>query len=113
MTTAERIATLEARLDALAEANEEVTRQLAQAHLDQWQARIDDIEVQVHLAKLDTTDRVKDLTTDLHHRWNKVRRQLADASTTTSAVAETLQTGLDKAYRDLRDAVMASRERLS
>lgn len=112
MTTDERIAALEARLDSLAEANAEVTRQLAQAHLDQWQARIDEIEVQIHLAKLEATDRVSDLTDELQNRWAKVRRQMQDATTTT-AVAESLHSGLDKAYHDLRDAVMASRQRLS
>lgn len=113
MSTDERIATLEARLDSLAEANAEVTRQLAQAHLDQWQARIDEIEVQIHLAKLEATDRVSELTDELQSRWARVRRQMQDATTTTTAVAESLHSGLDKAYHDLRDAVMASRQRLS
>lgn len=113
MTTDERLASLEARINALTEANETATRQFVQARIDQWQARIDDLELQVHLGRLETTERVTALTTDLQSRWDKARRQLQDATTTTTAVAETLQTGLDKAYHELRDALMASRKQLT
>ncbi|CAN5211696.1 hypothetical protein BH09ACT12_BH09ACT12_00830 [soil metagenome] len=112
MTTDERITTLEARIDTLTEAHDAVNRQLAQARIDQWQSRIDELELQVHLGRLEATDRVTEMTAELQSRWSKARRQLQEATTTTAAVAGTLQTGLDKAYHELRDAVIASRKQL-
>ena len=113
MTTDERIAQLEKRLDKLSEDHAAVTRQLAQAHIDQWQGRIDDLELQVHLGTAEATDRIDALTSELQTRWSKARRQMEDASTTTSSVAETLRTGVENAYKDLRAALLDSRKKLS
>lgn len=113
MTTDERISHLEARLDKLSEDHAAVTRQLTQAHVDQWQARIDDLELQAHLGTAKVTDRLDALTSELHTRWTTARGQMEDASTTTSAVAETLHTGLEKAYKELRDALLESRKQFT
>lgn len=113
MTTDERIAQLEARLDKLSEDQVAVMRQLTQAHIDQWQARIDDLELQVHLGRTEATDRFDALTSELQTRWSKARRQMEDASATTSSVAETLRTGLESAYKELRDALVESGKQLT
>lgn len=112
MTTDERIAKLEARLDKLTDDHTAVTRQLAQAHVDQWQGRIDDLELQVHSGARDATDRVSALSAALQARWSKARAQMDDAGTTTSAAADNLHTGLEKAYKELRDALLESRKML-
>ncbi|AXT84915.1 hypothetical protein C6I20_06735 [Aeromicrobium sp. A1-2] len=113
MTTDERIAQLESRLNKLSEDHAAVTRQLAQAHVDQWQGRIDDLELQVHLGATEATDRLEALTSELQTRWSKARRQMEDASSTTSAVAETLRTGVENAYKELRTALLDSRKKLT
>lgn len=113
MTTDERIAHLEARLDKLSEDHTTVTRQLSQAHVDQWQARIDDIELQMRLSTTRATERLDELNSELHTRWTDARGQMERASTTTTAVAETLYTGLDHAYKDLRDALLESRKQFT
>ncbi len=112
MTTEERIATLEARLDTLQEAHSTVSEQLAQAHLDQWQGRIDDLELQVHLGAADATDRITALTAELDERWGKVRQHASIAGSTTSEVTETMRLGLASAYKEVRDALIESRKQL-
>ncbi len=113
MTTEERIANLEARLDDLQEAHSAVSRQLAQAHVDQWQGRIDDLELQVHLGAAEASDRLTALTAELDKRWSKVRQQVSRTGATTSDVTETIRVGLESAFKDVRDALIESRKQLS
>lgn len=113
MTTEERIANLEARIDNLQEVHSIVSRQLAQAHVDQWQARIDDLELQIHLGAAGATDRLAGLANELNSRWSKARQQMANASATTTGVTDTIRTGLESAYKDVRDALIESRKQLT
>lgn len=112
MTTEERITILESRLDDLQKSHDLISAQLNQARIEQWQARIDDLELQVHLGAADARDRLDELTTELSHRWSKVRQQLGIATATTSEVTETLRGGLESAYKNLRDALIESRKQL-
>jgi predicted nucleic acid-binding Zn-ribbon protein len=98
MTTEEKIAKLETRIDNLAEAHAILTHQLAQAHVEQWQARIDDLEVQLHLGTTAATDKFTALTEELQSRWTEARKQLGDARTTTNVVVDTVWAGLESAY---------------
>lgn len=113
MTPDERIANLESRIDNLQEAHTIVARQLAQAHLDQWQGRIDDLELQVHLGVAEATDRVTLLTAELNSRWSKARQQLTNATATSTEVTDTIRTGLQSAYKDVRDALIESHKQLT
>lgn len=112
MTTEQRISDLEARLDNVQEAQGIILRQLARAHVDQWQARIDELELQAHLGAAEASDRIAALSADLNGRWSKVRQQLASAGETSAEVSETLRAGLESAYRDLREALLESRKQL-
>jgi len=112
MTTEERITNLESRLDDLQKSHDLISEQLTQARIEQWQARIDDLELQVHLGAADARDRLDELTTELSHRWGKVRQQLSIATSTTSEVTETLRGGLETAYKNVRDALIESRKQL-
>ena len=49
METDARIAKLEANIKALQAKQVALHKQLTDAQVEQWQARIDDLEVQVHL----------------------------------------------------------------
>lgn len=112
MTTEERIANLETRIDSLQEAHAIVSRQLVDARVDQWQARIDDLEVQIHLGTVEATDKLTALTEELHTRWSKARRQMEDASATTAGVADTLKSGIESAYNEVRAALLESKKQL-
>lgn len=113
MDTDERIAKLEARLDALHEAQRVVSEKLTRAHLDQWQGRIDDLELQMHLGATEASDRLAVLTEELDKKWRRVRQHVSSASATTTEVTETLREGLESAYKDVRNALIESRKQLS
>lgn len=112
MTTEQRIADLESRLDNVLDAQAIIIRQLGRAHVDQWQARIDDLGLQAHLGTAEASDRIAALTADLNSRWSKVRRQLTTAGETSAEVSDTMRAGLENAYKDLREALVESRKQL-
>jgi len=113
MTTEERIARLEGQIEELRSRQSELHQQLAQAQLDQWQARVEDLEVQLHLASMEANDRVAVLMQQLRNRWAEVRGQLDGATATATSIGGTLREGLEKATRDLRQALLDSRNKFA
>ena len=112
MSTEARIARLEGQIEELRARQAELHHQLAQAQLDQWQGRVEDLEVQLHLASMDANDRAAALMQQVRGRWTDVRRQLDDATVTVSSIGGTLRDGLEKAVRDLRQAILESKNKL-
>ena len=106
--TAERIARLEAHLAELQGELSETRRQLADAQLDQWKGRIDEIEVQMHLGRLDAEQQVEPVLEQLRNWWLDAREQLTHASASASSAAtdafSSLRQGVDKAMDQLRDS---------
>lgn len=108
----DRIAKLQEQIDSLHHQQAELRRQLAQAQLDQWQGRFEDLELQLHLGAKETSDKVSALTGQLRARWADARRQLEESISTASSVADTVRTGMEKAYADLRAALLDSRNQV-
>jgi ribosomal protein L29 len=113
MTTEDRIAKLEAQIGELQAQQTDLRKQLARAQLDQWQGRIEDLEVQVHLGAMEASDKLTALMDQLRAKWTDARRQIEESITTASSVADTVRTGLEKAFDDLRKALLESRNKLS
>jgi len=113
MTTEERIAKLEAQIDKLQAKQAELHKQLTQAQIDQWQGRLEDLEVQMHLGAMDTSDKLTALMDQLHNRWADARRQFEDTISTASSVADTVRTGLENAFNDVRKALLESKSKLT
>jgi len=113
MTTEERIAKLEAQIGKLQTKQAELHKQLARAQLDQWQGRIEDLEVQMHLGAMETNDKLTALMDQLRSRWADARRQFEDAASTASSVADTVRAGLENAFKDVRKALLDSRKKLA
>ena len=113
MTTEERIARLEGQIEELRSRQSELHQQLAQGQLDPWQARVEDLEVQLHLASMEANDRVAALMQQLRTRWAEVRGHVDGATSTASSIGGTLREGLDKAIRDLRKALLDTRNKLA
>lgn len=113
MTSDERIERLEAQIEKLQMKQAELHKQLTEAQIDQWQGRLDDLEVQLHLGSMEANDRVAAVMDQLRGRWNDARRQLEDAAATATSVAETLRDGLQDAFRDVRNAVLESKRRVT
>jgi predicted nucleic acid-binding Zn-ribbon protein len=113
MTTEKRIAELEAQIDKLGARQAELHKQLTKAQLDLWQGRIEDLEVQVHLGAMETTDKLTALMDQLRSRWADARRQFEDAASTASSVADTVRTGLENALNEVRKALLESKNKLA
>jgi chromosome segregation ATPase len=113
MTTEERIAKLEAEIGKLQARQAALQQQLAKAELDQWQARVEDLEVQLHLGAMDASDRLTALMDQLRDRWADGRRQFENSIATASSVADTVRSGLENAFSDLRKALLESKSKLA
>ena len=98
----QQISDLEAQLTA-------VRQQLSEAELDQWRARIDDLEVHVHLGSLETRDLLAPLVEDLRNAWLDAREQTARSASTASDAAGALRNGLDRAMDEIRTTVLQAK----
>lgn len=112
MTTEDRVTQLERQIKELQGHQADLRKQLAQAQLDQWRARIEDLEVQMHLAAMEANDKLTTLMSQLRDKWADTRRRYDEGITTASSVADTMRTGLDKAIEDLRTALLESKDKL-
>jgi len=113
MTTEDRIAKLEAEIGKLRTQQAALRKQLAEAQLDQWQGRVEDLEVQMHLGAMDANDKVTALMARLRDRWTDARRQFEQSITTASSVADTVRSGLENAIGDVRKALLESKRKLA
>ena len=110
ITSDERIAKLEAHIDKLETEQRKLRERLTQAQIEQWQGRIEDIEVQSHLASLEAQDRLGPLRDDLRNQWLDVKTQLGHSKDTASDVIDTLRESVEAAIKALRDAVLDTRK---
>jgi hypothetical protein len=113
MSNDDRIAKLEAEIDKLKRQQTDLRKKLAEAQLDQWQGRVEDLELQMHLGAMEASDKVTSLMDQLRGRWADSRRQFEDSIKTASSVAETVRNGLESAFGDLRKALLESKNKLA
>jgi gas vesicle protein len=113
MTNEDRITGLETQIRKLHDEQAELRKQLARAQLDQWRGRIEDIEVQMHLGAMETSDKLATLMHQLRGKWADARRQVEENISTASGVADTMRTGLENAFDDLRKALLEARNKLA
>lgn len=113
MTTEERVAKLEAQIEKLHAKQTELHKQLTRAQIDQWQGRIEELEVQMHLGAMETTDKLTALMDQLRNRWADARRQFEDATSTASSVTDTVRTGLENAFKEVRKALLETKNKLT
>ena len=113
MTTEERIAQLEAQIDKLQAKQAELHKQFAKAQIDQWQGRIEDLELQMHAGAAEANDKLTAVMDQLRSRWADARRQFEDAASTATSVADTVRTGLENAVNEVRKALLESKSKLN
>jgi TolA-binding protein len=109
MTTEERIAQLETQIDDLRAKLAELHKQMTKAQMDQWQGRIEDLEIQMHLGAMETSDKLTALMGRLRAKWRDARRQFEDRATTASGLADTVRTGLENAFAEVRKALLETK----
>lgn len=109
MAEDDRITQLEQQVDDLKGQLRDVRHQLAAAELDQWQGRIDDIEVQAHLGSMAVRDRLTPVVDELRNAWLEAKARLGEGADTTTTVTERLRSGLENAMAEIRSAVLDAR----
>jgi hypothetical protein len=113
MTENERVKKLEVQIADLEKKQSELFTQLAEARLDQWKGRLEDLEVQVHLGAMETNDRVAALMQKARDRWDDARRQLSGATTAATEVIDTVRGGFENAIDDVRRALLDARKQVA
>ena len=63
--------------------------------------------------KFEATDKAAAQMHKLRDRWADARRQLEESARTASSVADKVRTGLEKAFDDLRSALLESKSKLT
>ena len=76
--------------------------------LDQWRARIDELKVQVDLAKLDSRERATKQLDIAQNAWLAAYSKLRDAGKDAVVNADTLRDGLQKLLQDIKAALEAA-----
>ena len=102
MTTDERISKLEAQIKRLDAKEAELRSQLAKAQLDQWYARIEDLELQAHLGTMETQDRIRALMAQVRQIWQDTRRQVEGTAASASDVVEGVRGRIEGLLLDVR-----------
>ena len=102
MTTEERISRLEGQIERLEAKETELRRQLAKAQLDQWYARIEDLELQAHLGAMETHDRVSALVAQVRNLWKETKHQVDGATHTAGEAVDEVRGRIEGLLRDVR-----------
>jgi len=96
---------LNRRIEALEAKVAQLNRDLLESQLDEWKARIDALEVQMHLGQMEARDEVRPLVEQLRNRWLDAREQFDRAGSAAEEALATLREGIRKAVADLRGAM--------
>lgn len=112
MTTDDRVTQLERQIDELKHLQADLRKQLAQAQLDQWRGRVEDLELQMHLGAMEANDKLNAMMSQLRATWAETRRRYEESVTTASSVADTVRSGLEMAFEDVRTAILESKAKL-
>jgi chromosome segregation ATPase len=96
---------LEKRMHALESELADLRRELAESQLDDWKARIDQLEVQAHLAQMEADDQLQPLLDKMRNRYLDARSQFDKASSAAGDALNTVTDGVRSAAKDLGDAL--------
>ncbi|MGO8825105.1 MAG: hypothetical protein ACLQU9_07675 [Acidimicrobiales bacterium] len=81
--------------------------------LDQWKARIDELKVQVDLAKLDARERATKQLDIAQNACLAAYSKLREAGRDATVSADTLRDGVQKLLQDVKDAIEAAQAVIS
>ena len=111
-TTEERISRLEAQIERLEAKEIELRKQLAKAQLDQWYARIEDLELQAHLGAMETQDRVAALMAQVRDLWKETKHQVDGATASAGDAVDEVRGRVEGLLRDVRRSLAEAQERI-
>ena len=109
----ETITKLQERIDRLEAEQRTLREDLTTARVEQLQGRIEDLELQAHLATMEANDRVSTIRQDLVDQWRDAKTQVARSKHTAADVLDTVRSGVDSAIENLREALVDARRKTS
>ncbi|MGL5826181.1 MAG: hypothetical protein ACRCYU_15415 [Nocardioides sp.] len=113
MTDHERIANLEAQLAKLRTEQAELLRHQARVEVDLWEGRLDDLELQAHLAAMEAEQRLRPALDKARNTWEEARDQLAEVGATAGGLADSVRAELARAVAEVRRVIVDGRKRAS
>jgi hypothetical protein len=114
MSDESTIDALKARIEQLEEEQDRLRQDLSRAQLDEWQGRLDDVGLQMHLATMDLRDRLEPIVQRAQNEIAEARSRIDQGTSTASDAAAAIRSGFEDAWNDLRaafDDVKASLDR--
>jgi chromosome segregation ATPase len=105
----QRIKDLEAQLTDIKQEQAQLNKDLVEAQLDQWKGRIDELEVQMHLGRLEADDTMQPLIEQLRNRLLDARQQVDRTTSAAGDAIGALRSGVEQAMDDLRSAINRAR----
>jgi ubiquinone biosynthesis protein UbiJ len=112
MSNEDRIKSLEDQIARLQARQEELSKQLAQAEIDRWQGRIEDLEVQMHLGAMEANDRLAGLLEQVRRRWSEATAQYEGPATAATEGLGAVRNSLQTAYKEIRQALLDTKSKL-
>lgn len=112
-TSEDRIKALEAQIEKLRARQTKLNTQLAQAEVDRWHGRIEDLELQIHLGSMETNEKLKVLLDQLHRRWAEATAQLESTTSAATEGADAVFGSLKTAYKDIRGAMLETKNKIA
>jgi len=104
---------LEARVAALEEQLHALRSELVEGQLDDWKARIDQLEVQAHLGQMEARGEIEPLLEQMRNRLLDARQQLDRVGGAAGDAVGSLSDGVKSAVDDLRKALSDAAERIT
>lgn len=105
MTDQQTIEELKARIDELEAEQGRLREELSRAQIDEWEGRLDDLGLQLHLGTMELRDRLDPIVEQARRQIADARARIEDGSETTADAVAALRTGFEQAWDDLRSAV--------
>ena len=103
---------LQARIDQLEQRIDELEKTSVDAHLEEWKAKIDNLQLQASLAKMDGKDEVKSSIDRLNDTWNGVRDRLEKIAGDGRRATDSIANGLRSAGSEIKDSFDQARDSL-
>lgn len=108
-TTTDETATRE-RIDALQAEIVGLRMELARTRIEQWAGRLDDLELQYHLGRMEADERLSAALADVRHRIAKARARAENRGEAAEEAVEAVTSGVERAFDDLRQAMVRARD---
>jgi hypothetical protein len=98
-------AELEARVNDLEKQVSQLTNDLLQSQLEDWKARIDQLEVQARLGEMEARDQVSPIVEQLRNKWLDAKEQFDKTGSSAGDALATIRRGVKSAVDDLGQAL--------